>query len=152
GKNNKIRENMSFSTFKFKELIQKEWEDSTYGNYLRETRFLFVVYKFDDKDDLRLVGSQFWNIPYEDLEGNVKKVWEETKQVLINGLEIKMIGKRKCNNFPKASDNPVCHVRPHARNAEDTYELPDGREYPKQCFWLNNSYILSQLDEKFRKN
>lgn len=152
GKNNKIRENMSFPTFKFKELIKEEWEDSTFGNYLRETRFLFVVYKFDDKDDLRLVGSQFWNIPYEDLEGNVKKVWEETKQVLINGLEIKMIGKRKCNNFPKASDNPVCHVRPHARNAEDTYELPDGREYPKQCFWLNNSYILSQLDEKFRKN
>ena len=118
---------------------------------MRETRFLFVVYKFDDKDDLRLVGSQFWNIPYEDLEGNVKKVWEETKQVLINGLEIKMIGKRKCNNFPKASDNPVCHVRPHARNAEDTYELPDGREYPKQCFWLNNSYIFGQLETRFKE-
>ena len=58
---------MSFPTFKFKELIKEEWEDSTFGNYLRETRFLFVVYKFDDKDDLRLIGSQFWNIPYEDL-------------------------------------------------------------------------------------
>ena len=53
------------------------------------------------------------------------------------------------NNFPKLSENPVCHVRPHARNSKDTYELPDGRKYPKQCFWLNNSYILSQLDKKF---
>lgn len=43
----------------------------------------------------------------------------------------------------------MCHVRPHARNSKDTYELPDGRKYPKQCFWLNNSYILSQLDKKF---
>lgn len=46
-KNNKIKENMSFPTFKFKELIEEDWEDSAFGNYLRETRFLFVVYKFD---------------------------------------------------------------------------------------------------------
>ena len=45
-------------------------------------------------------------------------------------------------NLPKASENPVCHVRPHARNSSDTFSLPDGRQYPKQCFWLNNSYIL----------
>ena len=36
---------MSFPTFKFKELVEEEWEDSTFGNYLRETRFLFVVYR-----------------------------------------------------------------------------------------------------------
>lgn len=53
------------------------------------------------------------------------------------------------NNFPKASDNPICHVRPHARNAQDVDELPDGRMFPKQCFWLNKEYILSQLDENF---
>lgn len=41
GKNNKIKESMSFPTFRFKELIQEDWKDSTFGNYLRETRFLF---------------------------------------------------------------------------------------------------------------
>ena len=65
GKNDRIKESMSFPTFRFKELIEEEWEDSTFGNYLRETRFLFVVYKFDDNDILRLRGCQFWNIPYE---------------------------------------------------------------------------------------
>lgn len=149
GKNNKIKESMSFPTFKFKELVEEEWEDSTFGNYLRETRFLFVVYKFDDNDELRLKGCQFWNIPYVDLEGNVKDVWEETKKVLIEGLDVKIINGKNYNNFPKASNNPVSHVRPHAQNAKDTYELPDGRQYPKQCFWLNNSYILSQLNEEF---
>lgn len=145
--NNKIKENMSFPTFKFKELVNEDWDNSTFGNYLRETRFLFVVYKFDQRNELRLKGCQFWNIPYDDLESDIKSVWEKTKRVLSEGLQIEERNGRKYNNFPKASENPVCHVRPHARNAKDTYELPDGRQYPKQCFWLNNSYILSQLNE-----
>lgn len=148
-KNNTIRENMSFPTFKFKELIKEDWEDSTFGNYLRETRFLFVIFKYDSKGDLRLKGCQFWNIPYEDLEGNVHEVWEATKKVLQDGLKVEVRNGKNYNNFPKAADNPICHVRPHARNARDTYELPDGRVFPKQCFWLNNTYILSQLNKKF---
>ena len=82
GSNGKIKESMSFPAFKFKELIQEEWEDSTFGNYLRETRFLFVVYKFDENGELRLKGSQFWNIPYDDLENEVKQVWEKTVDVI----------------------------------------------------------------------
>lgn len=134
--NNKIKENMSFPTFKFKELVDEEWDDSTFGNYLRETRFLFVVYKFDEKGQLRLKGCQFWNMPYEDLEGNVKKVWEETQDVLKAGLRVVIRNRKNYNNFPKASENPVCHVRPHGRNAQDTDELPNGNQYPKQCLSL----------------
>ena len=151
GKNNKIKESMSFPTFKFKELIEEEWEDSTFGNYLRETRFLFVVYKFDENDVLRLRGCQFWNIPYADLEEDVRTVWERTKTVLKEGLQVTLVNGVHRNNFPKATENRVSHVRPHAQNANDTYELPDGRQFPKQCFWLNNTYILSQLEERFKK-
>ena len=140
GKNNKIKENMSFPTFKFKELIEEDWEDSTFGNYLRETRFLFVVYKFDQQDELRLKGCQFWNIPYDDLEGNVKKVWEKTQKILREGLKIEKRNGKNYNNFPKSTENLVCHVRPHAQNSKDT------------CFWLNNSYILSQLDKHFTED
>lgn len=147
--NNKIKQNMSFPTFKFKELVKEEWEDSTFGNYLRETRFLFVVYKFDQQGELRLKGCQFWNIPYDDLEGNVKLVWERTQKILCEGLKVEKRNGKNYNNFPKSTENPVCHVRPHGQNSKDTYELPDGRQYPKQCFWLNNSYILSQLDKNF---
>lgn len=151
-KNNKIKQNMSFPTFKFKELVEEEWDDSIFGNYLRETRFLFVVYKFDQHDELRLKGCQFWNIPYDDLEGDVKDVWEKTQKVLREGLKVEKRNGKNYNNFPKSSENPVCHVRPHGQNSKDTYELPDGRLYPKQCFWLNNSYILSQLDDRFKEN
>lgn len=148
-KNNKIKESMSFPTFKFKELVEEGWEDSTFGNYLRETRFLFVVYKYDENNELHLKGCQFWNIPYGDLEQDVRIVWMMTKRVLQEGLQSYTYhGKNHCN-LPGKQDNPVCHVRPHGRNAQDTDELPDGRKYPKQCFWLNNSYILSQLNRKF---
>ena len=150
GNNGKIKESMSFPTFKFKELISEKWEDSTFGNYLRETRFLFVVYKFDSDGALRLKGCQFWNIPYDDLENDVRHVWEKTVHVLKEGLKIQVINGINYNNFPKASENRVCHVRPHAQNANDTYELPDGRRYPKQCFWLNIIYILSQIDKSLR--
>lgn len=150
--NNRIKENMSFPTFKFKELLNENWEDSTFGTYLRETRFLFVVYKFDDQGELRLKGCQFWNMPYYDLEKEVKSVWEKTQEVIRNGLQVEVRNGKRYNNFPKASENRVCHVRPHAKNAQDTYELPDGRRYPKQSFWLNNSYILSQLEKRFMEN
>lgn len=152
GKNNKIKESMSFPTFKFKELVKEEWDDSKFGNYLRETRFLFVVYKFDEKDELKLKGCEFWNIPYSDLENHVRVVWERTKKVLQDGLIVTQKNGRYKNNFPNSSEDLVCHVRPHARNAQDTYELPDGRMYPKQCFWLNNSYILAQLDKFLYEN
>lgn len=150
GKNDRIKESMSFPAFKFKELVEEEWEDSTFGNYLRETRFLFVVYKFGKDDVLRLRGCQFWNIPYNDLEVEVRSVWERTKRVLLDGLEVTIENGVRRNNFPKLSESRVSHVRPHALNSQDTYELPDGRQYPKQCFWLNNTYIYEQLEEKIK--
>lgn len=151
GNNNKIKENMSFPAFKFKEIVEEEWETSTFCTYLRETRFLFVIYKYDENNVLHLKGCQFWNIPYTDLENDVRCVWMMTRNVLRIGLQIyKKNGKNHCN-LPGARDNPICHVRPHGQNAKDTDELPDGRLYPKQCFWLNNNYILSQLNGLFKE-
>ena len=144
--NGKIREHMSFPNFKFAEIVKENWEDSTFRNYLADTRFFFVVYKYDNQGVLRLKGCQFWNIPYDDLNGNVKKVWTETVNVLKKGLHISEVNGRLTNNFPKSSDNSICHVRPHARNQNDVDMLPNGDYYPKQCFWFNNNYILSQLD------
>jgi DNA mismatch repair protein MutH len=151
GKNGKIKENMSFPHFKFKELIAEDWETSTFGTYLSETRFLFVVYRFDENDVLRLCGCQFWNIPYSDLNDHVRVVWERTRQVISDGLKIEVVNGVNKTNFPKQSEDPVCHVRPHAKNAADTDELPDGRMFPKQCFWLNNSYILGQINPDLKQ-
>ena len=53
--------------------------------------------------------------------------------------------------FPKKTENRISHVRPHARNAKDTYQLPvedkftKMTEYTKHCFWLNASYVKDEI-------
>lgn len=143
GKNGKIKEHMSFPTFKFTELVNEEWEESDFYNLLSSTKFLFVVYQENDNGKFVLDHAQFWNMPVDDLDNEVRGVWEKTKEVLNNLPEKVHNGKHYISIFPKQIDNRICHVRPHAQNSKDTYKLPDGRDYPKQCFWLNNSYILS---------
>ena len=145
GKNNRIKEHMYFPTFKFTEIVNEKWENSTFRNYLSNTRFFFIIYKYDDENVLRLKGCQFWNMPYEDLEKEVKSVWKKTRKIINEGIRTYKKNGITYNNFPAPSENPVCHVRPHGKNKKDTYKLPDGGEFTKQCFWLNNSYILSQL-------
>lgn len=157
-----IRENMSFAPISYQELASETWEDCTFGNYLRETRFFFVVYREDRAGILRLEGCCFWNVPMKDLEGDIRIVWQETHDIIANGqlvLDIDMKGN-VTNNLPKKQGHPVSHVRPHGRNRNDTAPLPEGTMltvhgntdawpdttcYTKQCFWLNNDYIRQQL-------
>lgn len=148
--NNTITESMSFRTFKFKEIVNQKWEDSDLQNYFSETRFLFVVYKQDENGVLRLKGCQFWNMPYNDLEVEMKQVWEKAKQVISDGSSFRKIHNKNTSYLPKLRDNKVGHVRPHARNSNDVDELPNGKLFPKQCFWLNNYYIFSQLNNSFK--
>ena len=144
--NNTITESMSFPAMSFNKIASEEWEESDFYQLLTETKFFFVVFKYDENNTLRLLGCKFWNMPGSDLS-EVESVWNKTKQLINGGLVIERINGKYTSNFPKASENSVSHVRPHARNAEDVDILPDGRVFPKQCFWLNNSYILSQIQD-----
>lgn len=141
-KNGHIKESMSFPTFKFTEIINETWEESTLLNYLEPAKFLFVVFRESENGEYVFERVKFWNIPLEDLE-EVRKVWEQTVQVIKDGVQIHFNGRVNCNNFPKSTENRVSHVRPHARDSSDTYPLPDGREMLKQCFWFNRSYVES---------
>ena len=87
-------------------------------------------------------------------------MWEKTKNIILNGNIVKRVdafGNRE-TNFPGMSENPVCHVRPHAQNAADTNQLPVVDKYTgvsentKHCFWLNNKYIEKVLEEYIDKN
>lgn len=149
-KNNTITESMSFRTFKFKDLVNQEWENSDLQKYFAETRFLFIVYKYDDNGVLRLKGCQFWNMPNKDLEIDVKNTWEKTKKIILDGSSFKKVKNKNTSDLPKLRDTNVCHVRPHARNSNDVDELPNGKFFPKQSFWLNNHYIVSQLNKSFK--
>lgn len=159
-----MTESMSLPTFKYKELVQEKWEDSTLHNYFDETKFLFVVFgRVADKYVLR--GCQLWNMPFEDLNTTVCRGWEKVVATIRDGVKFKIKNTKSGivveNNLPKKKDNRIVHVRPHANKRYfkfldgtvigdgrpyDANELPDGTWMPNYCFWINNDYILNQLD------
>ena len=144
-KNGKIKQHMSLETFKYTEIIKEKWDDSQLRTMFAEQKYLFVVFRYDNNDILRLDKIKLWNMPLNILDTKLKETWEETVKVINEGLVIEVKGKRKFDNMPGSTFNRVCHTRPHAQNSYDTYVLPDGREHVKKCFWLDREYVLSIL-------
>lgn len=151
--NGKIKESMSFPTFKFEEIVNEEWETSNIYNMFYTTKFMFAIFVQKD-NEYYFDRIKFWNMPVSTLNSDVHEVWSKTKDIIASGNIVKSVvnGKRE-TNFPGMSDNNVCHVRPHGQTANDVYPLPvpDNYtglyEYTKQCFWLNSSYVLSIIKE-----
>lgn len=151
------KEDISFPTFRYEELVNEEWDDSDFKDIL-EHKFLFVFFQFVD-DKLILKKVKFWNMPYEDIQ-KAKKVWSKTKMLVSKGQIVKEIKTNKSGkeirftNFPNKAFNSISHVRPHALNALDTFPLPikdkltKQKEYTKHCFWLNNTYVRDEIYNK----
>jgi DNA mismatch repair protein MutH len=147
--NNLPKEDISFPNFKYEEIVNEEWDDSNFKDIL-EHKFLFVFFQFEN-EQLVLRKVKFWNMPYADIL-EAEKVWVKTKEIVSKGKIVKeVIGSTRYTNFPNKSFNSVSHVRPHATNAADTYPLPTrdkltkAKEYTKQCFWLNNTYVRDEI-------
>lgn len=147
--NNLPKEDMSFPTFKFEELVEEDWETSEFKEIL-ERKFLFIFFQFSN-GELVFQKVKFWNMPYKDIL-EAKKVWARTKSIVTSGdIVEKVVNKIRYTNFPNKKYNTVSHVRPHARNAGDTYPLPTVdkvtklKNYTKHCFWLNSSYIRNEI-------
>jgi DNA mismatch repair protein MutH len=122
-------EAMSFPTFKYMEIIEEDWEESSFFNKI-EQKFLFVIFREDENNDLRLEKVNYWNMPYLDRE-EAQRVWEDTRRrVAIDASDL-----------PRSTESRVAHVRPKAKNAQDTLPTPQGTDLVKKCFWLNRSYI-----------
>lgn len=144
-KNGKVKESMSFPYFDFCELVQQRWEESQIYNLFESTRFFFVVFRNTEDGDTVLEKTFFWNMPLEDLS-QVYKVWNRTVKILKDGVVVQRGSRGSYNNLPKSTENPVAHVRPHARNSKDVLPLPTGGTMSKQCFWLNSSYVQKIVD------
>ena len=148
------KEDISFPNFKYEEIVNQDWENSDFKDVL-EHKFLFVFFQFEN-EKLILRKVKFWNMPYLDLI-EVEKVWAKTKQIVAKGEIVKEIKTNKkgkeirFTNFPNKKFSSISHVRPHATNALDTYELPkkdkltNQNEYTKHCFWLNNTYVKNEI-------
>ena len=142
------KEDMSFPYFHYKEIVNEKWdiadndEPETESEFKRmlQQRFFLVVFRCENickKSECRTLEKVvFWTIPIEDLETEIRKVWEKT---------IKMIKEGQADKLPGISDSSVAHVRPHGRNAKDVDDTPLNGKLVKKCFWLNKAYMRKQL-------
>ena len=133
-KSGRMREDMSFRQFKYLEIVNADWEESTFNEETQQ-KFLFIVFKELADGSEVFYKAGYWNMPYVDrLEAQL--VWEETKK------------RVEDNNyqFPKASETKVAHVRPKGANRLDKFPTPQGGFEQKNCFWLNRSYLQAVID------
>ena len=133
------KESMSFPAFKYTDIVKENWLDSELYETFSTTKYLFMIYQYLDEDTLIFKKAMFWNVPEKDLNTEIKRVWENT---------VEKIKNNEYDNLPKISESPILHVRPHARNARDTYPTLDGKQAIKKCFWLNANYIKQQIESE----
>ena len=155
------RESMSFPKFKILDFVQETFDSSELYNYFYEKRFLFVVFKENMTGEYELIGSKFWNMPISDLEGIGKHEWEKYQSQFINGIEFEIKDNRIGNNLLKSKETQIFHLRPHAQRSayvingikygnfkdSDMDELTNGDKMTKQCFWLNKTYVLKNIQD-----
>ena len=137
--NGNLKEAMSFPNVNYKEIVQEaDWEESAlYGMFTQ--RFLFIIFRkpaVKDDKQVRLEKVMFWTMPFKDLEQG-KILWEDTRTKVAGG---------NYEHFVKASENPICHIRPKAQNAADTTEGAQGFQVKKMCYWLNREYVLKLIN------
>lgn len=151
--NGRIKESISFPYFKYTELVKQDWETSDLKEELETTKYMFFIFKMDNGEYV-FKGIKLWNMPEMDIETSVMEMWKKTYNTIKSGNIVKSIENGyRTTNFVGMSENLVCHVRPHGRNAKDVCELPvpdkltGATEYTKHCFWINNTYIKEIFKE-----
>lgn len=141
--NNMPKEAISFSSFRIKELVEENWDNSSIPENLGK-KFLFVVYQYHrpvgdkefNNEYLFLRKVFFWNMPYEDLENVVRFAWEKVKKGFLLGQDSPL----------KSSDKMIIHIRPHAKNSQDLDVMPNGTFTTKKSFWLNQKYLKQVIE------
>lgn len=160
-KNGLPKEDSPFKTYKFQELVEtSEWEESHPFLEICDKRFLFVVFKEVSPKTFVLESVKFWGFP-DRLIGEVERVWQETRQILIDGVQLIQNGNRVSTNFPQSKINNIVFTKIHASNTlyelesgifvgkgkeADTDILPDGRRITKHSFWFPKKFLKEVLD------
>ncbi|HFU3724109.1 TPA: Sau3AI family type II restriction endonuclease [Streptococcus suis] len=163
-KNGLPKEDSPFKTYNFKNLVANdEWEESHPFQEICNKRFLFVVFKETNPKTFILDRIKFWGFPDRQID-EVKRVWQETKRILAEGVQLTQNGNKVSTNFPQSRINKVIFTKIHAQNTlyeitpggfvgkgklSDTDELPDGRHITKHSFWIPKQFLKEVLEGKW---
>lgn len=159
-KNGLPKEDSPFKTYNFVELASNdEWEESQPYLEICNKRFLFVVFKEVSPKLFVLDSIKFWGFP-DRLLDEVQRVWQETRMIIQEGVQLTINGKKVSTNFPQSKLNQVVFTKIHAQNTyyeiepevfigkgklSDTDVLPDGRHITKHSFWIPKKFLKEVL-------
>ena len=101
--------------------------------------FLFVIFKENSQGEFVLDGIKFWGFP-DRLVDEVKRVWQETRKILAEGIELTKKGNRISTNFPQSRINNIVFTKIHASNS--LYELEPGSLLEKGKNQILISYLM----------
>ena len=157
-------EDSPFKTYKFKELIENDnWEESHPYQEICDKRFLFVIFKETNPKVYKLDSIKYCGFPDRQID-EVKRVWQETRQIIQNGVVLTKINNRVHTNFPTSAKNNIIFTKIHATNSyyeispdyfigkgklTDTDELPDGRRITKHSFWMPKKFLKEVFEGKW---
>ena len=118
-----MNEDISFSAFDFKELMEENWEESTVYEEMVDRQFLWVVFK-EDGDEYVFHGARFWSLPRVD-EPLIHKGWDDIRDIIREG--VKFVKDRKEDGtliLTKRGKNRMLNSFPDTRNTN-----PKCKEY-----------------------
>lgn len=143
--NGSIKESMSFENIDYIEVAEcDDWLDSRLYE-LFSSRFMFVVFKeqHKGKEDYVLGDVFFWTMPQGDLNW-AEDYWNHIKaNILANHISEEYWWKGK--------DKKKFHVRPKAQKSKDLAPTINGGYAKKFCYWFNNDYVRSIIDNRLQE-
>ena len=150
-----VEASLSLPSFDFCEIAKEKWETSSLRSILASTVFVLIFFEentYGTKEKYIRTGF-VWKMPLEVLDEGVRKSWEQVVDCVKNGRIVKYIGDdgRYHTYFPRTSDGPYVHVRPHAGSGAPPLPLPIPdrltglTEYKMHSFWLTRSYVEKLL-------
>ena len=129
-------ESLSFSQIKYNEIVNETWESSNLFKVL-SAHFLFFIFKIENQKQNNpiFLSARLWKMNESDLD-IASKFWELTKDNIIRG---------DYKNFITIKNNFICHIRTKGLNNKDLMKTPQGTMEPKRGYWINSSYLKTQL-------
>ena len=134
-RNGRPKEAVSFPAFDYFKLETTPFEDSDFYGYLQQ-KWLFVIYREVLDDEYQLSEVMFWQMPDSDIP-EAKRCYEQMRENVRRG---------RADISVRSSENRCCHVRPHGRTRDDVTPQPHGAPTTKKCFWLNQSYLQTEIE------
>lgn len=142
-----------------------KFEESFCYDYFMNHQFLYIVFKEKDKKqnfkDNKFLGFKRFNYPDKFIDGTVRTVWNQIRDLVINkklkettrinkaGLLVKnKTGSVSTSlNFPKSSEYDV-FVRGSGIDSTKKTSKVNGIYMYKQYVWVKGEYIVKQLSKK----